>query len=298
MKDKERRAIEFIQKAESLALTMNEKGFHLAFSGGKDSIVIYDLMKKSGCKFYAQMHITTVDPPELMKYVRKFYPEVTMIRPEKSMKQLIIEKGFLPLRQTRYCCTHLKETSGSGMCTVVGVRAAESIKRAKRKPIELYMAKKPKLPKDYVIDGNNLIYVQQHFDLFEVKNEQTLTCLKGKDKVILSPIFDWTDADVWNYIRSNNLPYCELYDMGFHRIGCLFCPMATEQEKARHFNRYKGVAEKIYIPAIRECMKKGSFPRFQTAEEVFMWWITKGDTEQWLENRNQYEIDFNNQECK
>ena len=46
----EQKAIKFIRNAESLALRMNENGFHVAFSGGKDSQVLLALMELSGWK--------------------------------------------------------------------------------------------------------------------------------------------------------------------------------------------------------------------------------------------------------
>ncbi len=39
------------------------EGYYVAFSGGKDSCVILDLVKRAGVKFDAHLNITTVDPP-------------------------------------------------------------------------------------------------------------------------------------------------------------------------------------------------------------------------------------------
>ena len=54
-------------------------GFKLMFSGGKDSQVLYDLMKKSGVKFTAYYCVTTNDPPENVYFIRKEYPDVIVI---------------------------------------------------------------------------------------------------------------------------------------------------------------------------------------------------------------------------
>ena len=43
-------SIALLKKAESLALSMDERGFHLAFSGGKDSQVLYHFSQDGGCK--------------------------------------------------------------------------------------------------------------------------------------------------------------------------------------------------------------------------------------------------------
>ena len=68
-----------------------EDGYCLAFSGGKDSVVIKALAEMSGVKYKAHFSLTTVDPPELVSFVRNFN-DVKIMYPEKSMWKLIIEK--------------------------------------------------------------------------------------------------------------------------------------------------------------------------------------------------------------
>ena len=53
-----------------------KEGYYLAFSGGKDSQCIYHLDKMAGVKFDAHYSVTTVDPPELMRFIREQYPDV------------------------------------------------------------------------------------------------------------------------------------------------------------------------------------------------------------------------------
>jgi len=69
------------------------EGYHLAFSGGKDSIVIYDLAKRAGVKFTGNFSKTTVDPPEVLKFIKENYPEVVWAIPKKSMFQIIVDHG-------------------------------------------------------------------------------------------------------------------------------------------------------------------------------------------------------------
>mgnify|MGYP003377250662 FL=1 len=122
---------------EAAALAMSSEGYYLAFSGGKDSQVIYQLAVMAGAKFTAHYHITTVDPPELFYFIRKEYPDVYMDKPETTMWDLIVKKGFPPTRMVRYCCSDLKERGGAGKFVLTGVRWEESRKRKNRKLVEI-----------------------------------------------------------------------------------------------------------------------------------------------------------------
>ncbi|RZI41214.1 phosphoadenylyl-sulfate reductase [Herbaspirillum sp. HC18] len=43
-----------------------------------------------------------------------------------------------------------------------------------------------------------------------------------------NPLADWSEDDVWNYIRSNNVPYNPLHDKGYPSIGCEPCTRAIQ----------------------------------------------------------------------
>lgn len=43
----------------------------------------------------------------------------------------------------------------------------------------------------------------------------------------LNPILDWTEQDVWAYIKENNIPYNTLHNKGFRSIGCQPCTRAV-----------------------------------------------------------------------
>lgn len=65
-------SIELLQKAEKMALQLDpENGFYLAFSGGKDSQALYHVAQMAGVKFKAHMSLTTVDPPEVIRFFKK-----------------------------------------------------------------------------------------------------------------------------------------------------------------------------------------------------------------------------------
>lgn len=267
-------AIQTIRKAEPLALKYQDYGFHLAFSGGKDSQVIYELCKMAGVKFRPVMQVTTLDPPELMKFVRKNYPDVIMERPEINFYKLIVKYQALPTCIIRYCCKELKEQSGAGTVTIIGIRRAESSKRAKRNELEISGRKY----------SNSL-------DQFNIDNQNQILCINGKDKILLSPIIDWTNSDVWNFIRNRKLEYCELYDKGYHRIGCMFCPMSSVKIKQKDRRNYPGVEQAIK-KSISELCQRGKYADFENVDEIFNWWISKKSQAQYKGMKQNYEIQY------
>ena len=61
--------------------------------------------------------------------------------------------------------------------------------------------------------------------------------------VKINPLADWTDGEVWDYIRKRDVPYNELHDRGYPSIGCTHCTravLAGEQERA---GRWPGLAK-------------------------------------------------------
>ena len=111
------------------------EGYYLAFSGGKDSVVVKRLMDMAGVKYDATYRVTSVDPPELVRFIKEQHPDVKREIPRYSdgkpitMWNLIPRKMMPPTRLVRYCCQKLKEPGGDGRMTVTGVRWAESSAR-------------------------------------------------------------------------------------------------------------------------------------------------------------------------
>lgn len=73
MREKIDKAIKYLQ-----AFLPREQSYFVAFSGGKDSQCIYHLCEMAGVPFDAHYAITSVDPPELVKFIRENYPAVAM----------------------------------------------------------------------------------------------------------------------------------------------------------------------------------------------------------------------------
>ncbi len=54
----------------------------------------------------------------------------------------------------------------------------------------------------------------------------------------VNPLADWTDEEVWEYIRANDVPYNALYDQGYTSIGCVPCTRATKEGEDKRAGRW------------------------------------------------------------
>ena len=79
------------------------EGYYGAFSGGKDSEVIYDLSVKARVKVDWHYNKTGIDPPELVYFIRQHYHDMVYEKPLEPIWHLIERKG-LPRRNARFCC--------------------------------------------------------------------------------------------------------------------------------------------------------------------------------------------------
>ncbi len=215
------------------------EGYWLAFSGGKDSVCIKRLTEMAGVKFESHYNVTTIDPPELVRFIRDVHPDVKMDRGPKSFFQLVVDKGF-PLRHRRWCCESLKEGGGKGRVVVVGVRAAESMSRASR----------------------DMVHV----------------CPRSH-KTLLRPILDWTDEDVWRFIHAESIPYCKLYDEGFTRLGCIACPMTGSDQRKMELARWPKFRPAFLLAfskliADRRAKGKWNDRQWPDAEHLLAWWLS------------------------
>ena len=244
-----------------------EDGYYVAYSGGKDSDVVLDLVKRSGCKFDAHYNVSTVDAPDTVYYIRREHPEVKFQFPRDkdgnvvTMWNLIARKRMPPTRLVRYCCYWLKEANGKGRVVVTGVRWAESVNRKKNRGLVNIGERKDRT---IILNNDN-----------DESKRMVEQCYRTQTTLV-NPIIDWEDADVWEYIHSNNLPYNPLYDKGYKRVGCIGCPMSRSQKaeleeypqiKRLYIRAFQKMLDNKYTPEEREQMD------WKTGEDVYNWWV-------------------------
>lgn len=224
--------------------------FHVAFSGGKDSIVLLDLVQKALPKdeFVVVFGDTQMEFPDTYDVIDKVEAKcrtdgIRFYRAKSHMDALESWRQFAPpSRVLRWCCSvhkstpqviKLREALGKhNYCGLafVGVRGAESSRRSEY---------------EYESDG-----------------------IKQKGQRSANPILDWTSGEVWLYIYANKLITNETYKKGNPRAGCLLCPMSPGKAD---YLRYENYGQQInkYISVImatsssnisrRDCMCNGSW---------------------------------------
>ncbi len=208
--------------------------FHVAFSGGKDSVALLELVGRAlpHTAFMVIFGDTGMEFPDTYNAVDEvekrckaediaFYRAESRFKPEESWRLF-----GPPSRVLRWCCTvhksvpqtlKIREVLGkrdyTGMA-FVGVRGHESESRAEY---------------DYENFGK-----------------------KQKGQYSFNPMLEWTSAEVWLYLFSRSLVVNAAYRKGMARVGCLFCPLGAggKSDWFQH-EAYKENVE-VYMRLIRE----------------------------------------------
>jgi phosphoadenosine phosphosulfate reductase len=181
--------------------------FHVAFSGGKDSAVLLDLVKKALPKdsfvvIFGDTGMEFPDTYEAVKETKKqceedgtpFYIARSHFESKDSWKLF-----GPPARVLRWCCGVHKSTPQTlKMREITG-------------------------KDDYI--GLDFVGVRAHESLARSKYDYENFGKKQKGQYSFNPILEWTSAEIWLYIFLNHLNINNAYKKGNSRAGCLFCPM-------------------------------------------------------------------------
>lgn len=295
------------------------EGYYLAYSGGKDSVVAKKILDIAGVPYDTHYNMTTVDPPQLVRFIISQFEAVIydyqdgtqkhfIIKdgrlqrgdittnnvvhfsiPRLPMRKLIVEHKIPPTRKVRYCCEELKEVSGDGRVVVTGVRAAESRNRKQNQGKVVFP------------DGNVEAIAQENGAGFFVNrvggvvlnyddaaSRRTVEQCYRTHKTLVNPIIDFTEEDVWDFIKAYNLPYCSLYDEGFKRLGCVGCPLGGYASQKRELERWPQF-RKMYANAFDEMLQariddgKENPNIWTSGDDVVRWWVgdlTKSNPDQ------------------
>lgn len=273
--DKEQVAIMRIQEASEMSLKIYGQPLIITDSGGKDSSVCVELARRSGIPYEIMHNHTTADAPETVYFVReklksleaagvKCTIEYPMLKGKRSSMWDVIAEWGPPNRWNRHCCSILKERGGNGRFIVTGVRWGESIKRKSRGVYETAVKDKDK---KIILNNDN----DEKRMLFE-------TC-QLKAKRVCNPIIDWTDRDVWDFLRSEKIEVNPLYAEGWNRVGCVGCPLASTKGRYAQFARWPKYKRMYMLAFERNIAKRKGEGRSivrDNVDDMWHWWMDDG----------------------
>jgi len=174
-----------------------------ANSFGSESVVLTDLI----WGFVPEIEIFTIDTGRLYpetydlidriqqrydRALRVFYPDA------RDLEEWVAKNGINGFRdglaERHGCCgirkvEPFKRAVAGRAAWVTGIRRGQSASRAEAAPVEW--------------DGA--------YGLYKV-----------------SPLLDWSEKEIWEYIRKKRLPYNRLHDAGYPSIGCAPCTRAVQ----------------------------------------------------------------------
>jgi len=244
--------------------------FHVAFSGGKDSIVLLDLVKKTLPKnnFVVIFGDTGMEFPDTYDAIDKVEAQCKEegIDFHRVKSHLDAKESWEifgpPSRVLRWCCSVHKSTP-------------QTLK------LRDLLGKN-----DYV--GLDYVGVRSHESLKRSKYEYENYSKKQKGQYSHNSILEWTSAEVWLYVYANGLIINEAYKKGNARAGCLFCPMSGGKSD---FIRYQSYQDEIneFIDII-----KRSNGRDEGKEAALETYITNGG---WRTRRNGRDLRNNPIRC-
>lgn len=232
----ENEAMDFVNEQYEKYLDKPISGYVVAFSGGKDSQVILDLVSRvippekytvvfTNTGMELPCTIDTVENTEL-KYKDK-YPEFKLVHAKSDRDALELWKNYgPPSRFNRWCCSVLKTA-------LFGRKMKELLKTDKQ-------------PKLVVFEG--------------VRNDESARRstygrvgegVKHVNLISCRAILKWNVTEIYLYMYKNNISPNPAYTMGLERVGCGVCPFASDWSEYVISKRYPDVANK-YIAVIED----------------------------------------------
>ena len=266
------RIIEWYQK--------NDGKVYVSFSGGKDSTVLLDLVRRIYPDVPAVFIDTGLEYPELREFV-KTIPNVTWLKPDMNFRKVIETYGY-PLiskdvaekiysaRKGGYALKRFDDDSeyNKKYGCMYSVSRWTWLKDSDIPISNKCCAEMKKKPaKKYEKETGNKAIVGTM--ACESRTRKTAWLKNGcnafdSKRPISQPMSFWTEQDVLRYLKEFNIPYASVYGeikqdekrkyytTGYNRTGCVFCGFGCHLEKEpTRFQRLKVTHPKLW----NYCMK-------------------------------------------
>lgn len=209
----------------------------VTYSGGKDSqaslLWTIEHLTKTPTVVFCD---TGWEHPLTYKHVRETTEalglELVVLKSKKygGMIDLVAQKKRWPSSQRRFCTSELKtipmidyilDAVKDDFIVVQGIRAAESANRAKMSAQCTYFKY---YTQPYGIDKNGKPKYRTY------RRREILSFVEQHAADVLRPVFDWSSQQVIDYILAKGQEPNPLYKMGYKRVGCWPCIMASQHD--------------------------------------------------------------------
>lgn len=277
-------------------------GCYIAFSGGKDSTVLLHLVRQLYPEIEAVFVNTGLEYPEIQKFAKSF-ENVTVLTPKKNFKQVITEYGYPVLsKDISNCFGDVAEAKNKGRDITKLTKYQKIIgtykipNTDKISPFNLpekyralfdvdfqisakccgVMKKKPAFDYGHNTGKTSIVGTMAEESTLRLSAWLRTGCnlFEGKHKTS-KPMSFWTEQDVLQYIKEENIPIasvygdiipennqltfdgcdCRLCTTGCDRTGCIFCGYGVHLEKESRFLRLKKTHPKQY----NYCINGGAY---------------------------------------
>lgn len=239
---------------------------YVSFSGGKDSTVLLDIVRRLYPNIPAVFVDTGLEYPEIKEFVNTV-DNVTWVRPKMPFNKVIEKYGYpvISKEQARYirdCQNPTDKNVITRRRRMMGIdrngnqKKSGMISKKWRYLIDApfkigeqccdIMKKKPVAEYKKTTGRKQFVGTMAEDSRMRTQSYLRVGC-NSFDNGSSQPLAFWLEKDIWEYIKTKNIPYSTIYDTGVRRTGCMFCMFGVHLEKGlNRFQRMQKTHPKLW----------------------------------------------------